>query len=316
MLSAVEAHATCLALVFADLVARTIRVQALAKGVGDHLTFRQSFVVNCFADAGATLTPLRLGGEPARLVAMLRSGMHASAAFMTIAFEAMVAWPVVLVTAAFVALRFAPAWWRQAGPALETTLRNSWGWVLLVVVLTLATLIAGRRLARLGSRHAGRPFRRVLVCWRRMSWWPLALSAPLSFVNVASRTALLPILALTLDRPPDVATLIVGSFTLIYGQLFLPTPAGAGAVELGFLGGAAGALGGGAAWLLLMWRLYSSGIGAALGVLFAVRMFGWPAVASVMRWGRGRTGSRVESRGSRAESDVTVSAATGQSPPA
>lgn len=278
ILTPLEAHSACLALVLADLVARTVRVQVLAKGVGDHLSLRQSFVVNCFADAGSTLTPLRLGGEPARLAAMLRSGMHASSAFMTIAFEAMVAWPVVFLVSAVVALRFAPAWWRQAAPALESTLRNSWGWVLLVVLLTLATFLASRQLARLGSRHAERPFRRILVCWRRMSWWPLALSAPLSFVNIASRTALLPVLALSLDHPPSLATLVVGSFTLIYGQLFLPTPAGAGAVELGFLGGAAGALGTEAPWLLVAWRVYSSGIGAALGIWFAVRMFGLPAV--------------------------------------
>lgn len=277
-LTPLEAHSICLGLVLADLVARAFRVQFLAQGVGDHLSWRQSFVVNCLADAGATLTPLRLGGEPARLAGMLRSGMHASAAFMTIAFEAMVAWPVVLLAGIVIALRFAPDWWRQAGPALQATLRDSWGWVLLVVALTLATFVASRQLARLGSRHAGRPFRRILVCWRRMSWGPLAVSAPLSLVNIATRTALLPVLALTLDQPPSLPTLIVGSFTLIYGQLFLPTPAGAGAVELGFLGGAAGALGGEAPWLLVAWRIYSSGIGAMLGLLFAVRMFGLPAV--------------------------------------
>ena len=76
----------------------------------------------------------------------------------------------------------------------------------------------------------------------------------------------------------SVPTLVVGSFVLIYGQMILPTPAGAGAVELGFLAGAAGDLGGGSHWLLLMWRLYSSGLGTAAGVAWAVHAFGWPAL--------------------------------------
>ena len=59
----------------------------------------------------------------------------------------------------------------------------------------------------------------------------------MSFVNLATRVAILPVLALTLPNPPALALLIVGSFALLYGQLILPTPAGAGAVELGFLGG-------------------------------------------------------------------------------
>lgn len=64
---------------------------------------------------------------------------------------------------------------------------------------------------------------------------------------------------LALPDPPPSAAAWFGSFLLVYGQLVLPTPAGVGVVELGFLGGAAGELGGGIG-LLLAWRWWTSGV--------------------------------------------------------
>jgi uncharacterized membrane protein YbhN (UPF0104 family) len=65
----------------------------------------------------------------------------------------------------------------------------------------------------------------------------------------------------------------------------LPTPSGAGAVELGFLGGAAGDLGAQDAWLLLAWRFYTNGIGVILGIVLASRIYGWPALRRLAgRW--------------------------------
>jgi hypothetical protein len=63
-LSTPVAHAICLLLVIADLVARTYRLQWLTVGVGSRLTFPRNLRINAFADAGSTLTPMR-GGEPA-----------------------------------------------------------------------------------------------------------------------------------------------------------------------------------------------------------------------------------------------------------
>jgi uncharacterized membrane protein YbhN (UPF0104 family) len=97
--------------------------------------------------------------------------------------------------------------------------------------------------------------------------------------------AILPVLALTLPNPPSLGPLAVGSFALLYSQLVLPTPSGAGAVELGFLGGAAGDLGGSEGWLLLLWRFYTNGIGVILGVALASRIYGWPALRRLAgRW--------------------------------
>ena len=73
--------------------------------------------------------------------------------------------------------------------------------------------------------------------------WPLLLGIPLSLFNVVARTLMLPLLAMTLPTHPSLGVMAVGSFVLLYSQLVLPTPAGAGAVDLGFLAGMAGNLG-------------------------------------------------------------------------
>ncbi len=280
-LTLLQAHATCLGLVALDLGARTLRLRLLLGGVGSPLGWRDSFRVNVFAEAGATLTPMRLGGEPARLAGMLAARVPATAAFVAIAYEVLTAWPVLLAIAITVAIRHAPAWWATAAPVLAANVREAWPWALGVVGASFGAWLAARRLAHVLPRRVSRPLRRVSVYWRRMPRGPLLASIPLSAVNVLSRVAILPVLASTVPNPPPFGVLLVGSFALVYSQLVLPTPAGAGVVEFGFLGGAAGDLGRGAG-LLLAWRFYSSGIGTALGVGLALRHYGFPVLRDLL----------------------------------
>jgi uncharacterized membrane protein YbhN (UPF0104 family) len=79
--------------------------------------------------------------------------------------------------------------------------------------------------------------------------------------------------------------MLLGSFALLYSQLVLPTPSGAGAVELGFLGGAAGDMGEHQGWLLLAWRFYTNGIGVVIGIWLAAQIYGWPALRKLVRQG-------------------------------
>jgi uncharacterized membrane protein YbhN (UPF0104 family) len=133
-------------------------------------------------------------------------------------------------------------------------------------------------------RSLRRPIRRVLVYWRRMPRWAVLASVPCTMVNVVARVAILPILLLTLPNHPPLGSVAFGSFALLYSQMILPTPSGAGAVDLGFLGGAAGDLGDSRAALLLAWRLYTTGIGVLLGLALALRIYGWQALrARVIR---------------------------------
>jgi uncharacterized membrane protein YbhN (UPF0104 family) len=281
-----QAHLVCLGLVAADLLARAWRIQWIVRGLGHRISLWDSFVLNAFGDAACALTPLRIGGEPARLAGMLRSRVPAPAAFVAISLEVLAAWPVIIVAAGWLAWRYAPEWWDEAGPRLSAAAATTWPWVLVVVLLSLlAWRSAKRKVASPAARQLRRPVRRAMVYWRRMPRWPLLASIPMSLINLSTRVAILPVLALTLPDPPPMGPLAVGSFALLYSQLVLPTPSGAGAVELGFLGGAAGDLGAGEGWLLLAWRVYTNGIGVLLGVVLAARVYGWPAMRQLAgRW--------------------------------
>ncbi len=283
-MTVIQANLVCVALVAVDLVARAWRIQWIVQGLGHRITFRESFVLNAFGDAACALTPLRIGGEPARLAGMLRSRVPATAAFVAISLEVLAAWPVIVVGAGWLIWRHAPAWWTLAGPRLGAAAHTAWPWVLAVVVASVMAWNAARRVTS-PFKHLGRPIRRALVYWRRMPRWPLVASIPMTFLNLAARVAILPVLALTLPNPPELGPLAVGSFALLYSQMILPTPSGAGAVELGFLGGAAGDLGEGDGRLLFAWRMYTNGIGVILGVALAARIYGWTALRQLAgRW--------------------------------
>jgi uncharacterized membrane protein YbhN (UPF0104 family) len=279
----IEAHLVCLGLVGADLLARAWRIQWIVRGLGHRMTVKDALVLNAFGDAACALTPLRIGGEPARLAGMLRSGVPATAAFVGISFEVLAAWPVIIVAAGWLIWQYAPAWWVSAGPGLTAAAAGAWPWIVLVLVLSILAWGYARRVSSPVTRQLERPVRRILVYWRRMPRWPLVASMPLSLVNLATRVAILPVLALTLTSPPPLGPTILGSFALLYSQLILPTPSGAGPVDLGFLGGAAGDLGVGQGWLLLAWRFYTSGIGVLLGVVLAGGVYGWPALRKLVR---------------------------------
>jgi uncharacterized membrane protein YbhN (UPF0104 family) len=290
-MTAIQAHLICLGLVALDLLVRAWRIQWIVVGLGHSMSVKDAFVLNAFGDAACALTPLRIGGEPARLAGMLRSRVPPPAAFVAISLEVLAGWPVLIVFGGWLAWRYAPDWWSSAGPHLVAAAERAWPWVAFVAVVSLVLWIYARRVTSPVARQLRRPIRRALVYWRRMPTWPLVASLPLSFLNVASRVAILPVLALTLDEPPGLGLIIVGSFALLYSQLILPTPSGAGAVELGFLGGAAGDLGGNEGWLLLAWRFYTNGIGVLLGVWLAAHIYGWPALRSLVRRSAETTGA-------------------------
>ena len=278
MLSPVAAHAICIGLVAADYVARAWRIKLLAQGVRYRLTFFDAMAVNTIGDAACSVSPLRIAGEPARLAVMLNSGVPATASFVAITYEVLAAWPVILLAAGVLLWRHAAEWWVAVGPELGQAAQDAWPWVVAITLLTLMVWLWVRRHLPAASHHIRRPIRRILVHWRQMPWSILVLTAPLTFINLATRVAVLPVLASTLPDPPALGSLLVGSFALLYSQLVLPTPSGLGAIELGFMGGAAGNLGTAETGLLLSWRLYTTGVGVLLGIVTGLHRFGWKAM--------------------------------------
>jgi uncharacterized membrane protein YbhN (UPF0104 family) len=275
--SVVEAHLICLLLVAIDMLARVWRIQWIMAGLKLDLTLKDAFVLNIFGDAANSLTPLRIGGEPARLAGMLRTRIPITAAVLGITLEAIVSRLMLAAAVVWLGWQFAPAWWVSVGPQLWASANAAWPWIVLLLLAGALFWWYTQRVVSPMTRRMRRSMTRIRVYWRRMPRWPLLVGMLLSLVSIAARVALLPVLALSLVDPPPISLLIFGSFTLLYSQMVLPTPAGAGVVELGFMAGAAGELGGNGS-LLLAWRFYSTGLGVLLGVYLAAKIYGWPAL--------------------------------------
>ena len=275
------AVALCFLLVAVDLAVRALRIHLFLIGAGHPLPYREVFILNVFGDAAAVVTPLRIGGEPARLGGMVVGGVPAANAIPLLAVE-VVSYSVVVGGAALLAaLRYAPGWWRGVGPGILRSVSWALPWVGGVALASVLVWWLVRR-----RRHAlGKPPRRR-IDWRSVRGalgWPLAVSVPLTLVSVACRVAVLPVLAQTLPAPPALQVLALSSFGLIYGQLFVPTPGGAGVVELAFSSGAAGNLGGSLGTVFLVWRACTTGLPVLLGFGLAIPHYGLPAVRLALR---------------------------------
>ena len=278
-----EAHLICCALVVIDLVTRAVRFQWLLAGLRVPVSFRNAFVMTTVADAAAAVTPNRIGAEPARLAAAAFADVPVTAAFVAIVFELMVTAPVTAAAAGWLALIYAPRWWHNARPMLAETAHRTWPIVLVLVVAGFVGWFFLRRAMPKTSHTVQRNTRRAWAYARRMPAWPLLASVPLTLLGLAARVAILPVLALTLPFPPPMGPLTFGSFALLYAQILVPTPSGAGVIDLGFVGGAIGDLGEHHRKLLLIWRAYTTAAVVAIGVIVAVRVYGAAAVLALAR---------------------------------
>lgn len=281
-LTVLEAHLVCLLLVVADLIARSYRLRWYLHGFGRNLSVNDALHATAWGDAAAGLTPLRFGGEAAKFAGLVRGGIPAALSVMTLALEAIITYPLVALVGAWLAWSFAPTWWSQVEPMLTDALAAAWPWVIGVVLVTILAVYIGVRWRRALKDEIDRPRQSLRALFGATPVAPLLLGAIVSLFNVLARTAVLPLLALTLPTHPPLGILLLGSFALLYSQLILPTPAGVGAVDLGFLAGVAGNLGPSAPGLLLAWRVYTVGIGGAVGIVLAIRALGWPAIRALV----------------------------------
>jgi uncharacterized membrane protein YbhN (UPF0104 family) len=270
----------CAALMAADLLARAWRLRFFLRGAGFRLRVRDLCVTILFSDAAAAVTPMRLGGEPARWLGLRTGGVAAGAGVAVLAVEMVSYLSIVAVSGAVAAWLLGAGWWADVGPRLAARAEDGLP-ALIAVVITSAGVWGWVR-----RRRARRPATAPAPTWaalRGALGWPLAVAVPLTLVSIACRLAILPILAQTLPDPPAPGVLVMGSLALIYGQLFFPTPGGAGAVELLASAGTAGELGGTAGPVFLAWRAVTTGIPVVLGFALALRRYGGAAVRNALR---------------------------------
>ena len=271
----------CVALMAADLFVRGVRLRCYLRGAGVRVTLPSLCVAILFSDASAAVTPMRLGGEPARWLGLRTAGVPAGVGVAVLAVEMVSYLSIVAVSGAAAAWLLGAEWWASVGPRLAARAGDALPWAVAVAAASAAVWMWVRR------RRAGRPATTgrapALAALRGTLGWPLLAAVPLTLASIGARLAVLPILAQTLPDPPAPGVLILGSFALVYGQLFFPTPGGAGAVELLASAGTAGELGGSAGPVFLAWRGITTGIPVVFGFGLAVWWYGSVAVRSALR---------------------------------
>lgn len=283
------ANVVCVILAVIDATMRAWRLQWLLSGVGTRLGYRDAVTANSVGEALGAVTPLRFGGTPAQLATLTRMNVPVARGIAVAGVEAVVYYPMIVAVAIVIASSYGGEWWRLAGPRLLVHLRDAGPWVAAVLVASvLAWWIFRGRIART-EQILREEIRRALSDVRRMPRWPVIANLPADLALIGSRVAILPVLASTVAHGPPLGVTIFASFVLLYGQLVLPTPSGVGAVELGFLSGAAGQLGPEAATLLLLWRFYTTGTGIVLAIVLGLPRYG---VMPAVRRFRKRTVSR------------------------
>ena len=264
------AHSLCIACLLVDGAARAWRLRVLVGALGGTVGFLDALWANLVEDAAAALTPMRLAGLPARAVVLRRAGVGTGITLLASVAESALMYPVVLATGTALALAFAPDWWRGVAPQVARTSVDAGRWLALALALGVVAWIAVRRhlprvhrSARLTLADAWREMRRAGAA-------ALGVNVALTLASIAARLAILPILTRTVVPSPALGAVTFSSFVLLYGQLLLPMPSGAGAVEIGFLAGGAGVAGTAASRLLLPWRLYTALIAVGAGLLVVV----------------------------------------------
>lgn len=278
-MSLLLACVVCVALVAVDVLARGVRLRFLLRGAGHRLRLGMLCESILFGDAAAATTPMRLGGEPARWLGLRGGGVPAGVAAAVLALEMVTYLSIVFLSGALAAWTLGGAWWAGVGPRMASRAQDVLPWAAAVVAASAAVWLWARRRPRVRAVSAPPQLSAV----RGALGWPLAAAVPLTLVSIAARLGMLPVLAQTLPAPPPVSVLVLGSFALVYGQLFFPTPGGAGAVELLAAAGTAGELGGSGGAVFLAWRAVTTGIPVVLGYGLALRRYGGGAVRNVLR---------------------------------
>jgi uncharacterized membrane protein YbhN (UPF0104 family) len=262
----VGAHAAALGLLLADILVRAVRIRLL---LGHHpLPLRQSIAVNALGDAASAVTPARLGGEPARLVALSRYGAPLGPGVVALGVERLVDLSLAaLVGTAVVLFLGGRGFGDLDAIAQRLTTGRALPWLVGVAVAVAVSAILAVRLRHRLPVAVGRSLRDASAAARALPGGRLAGAVALTVVSMAARVAILPVLLVGTGALGPVLPAAVGSFALLYAQLILPIPAGAGGVELGFIAGVSPLLGPAeTAALLVTWRTYTLILPAGLGL--------------------------------------------------
>ena len=281
-------HILSILLLALDCATRAWRIQLATWAAGGTLSFQDALRLNLYGEAAATVTPNRLGGEPARFLGMTWSGSRPVTALVALGVEVAAEWPVFGIVAVALAAYYVPDWSDAAERFLSHNLARDLLAIELVALVVLVIIWALQRLVRPGAiRHrVRRQWRVALAHVRRAPWWVLFAGALLTVVSLASRALILPALLWGHPDAPPFGVMFFGSLALLHAPLVVPLPSGGGGVEVAFLSGFAGYFGPGhQVPMLLMWRFYTTILLTILGIYLLVRTHGAKAAKELFTVG-------------------------------
>jgi len=280
-------HLIALALLALDCVVRAWRIQLAVWTTGGRLGFTDALILNLYGEAASTLTPNRLGGEPARFLGLAEAKVRPVTGLVAIGVEVAAEWPVFMLVGAALLVYYVPDWQTEARHWLHRHRAGELVAIEFVALLVLLVIYLLQRLVRAGTiPHRVR--RQWRVAWahvRRAPWWLLLAGALLTVVSVAARALILPALAYGTRDAPGVATMFFGALTLLHAPLFVPLPSGGGGVEVAFLSGFAGDFGSHQVTMLLLWRFYTAILLTVLGGYMLIRNVGYRAATQLLKVG-------------------------------
>ena len=282
-------HILAILLLAIDCVARAIRIQLATWAAGGRVSFPDALRLNLYGEAASSLTPNRLGGEPARFLGMTWAGLRPATALVALGVEVAAEWPVFGVVAVALAAYYVPDWSEAADRFLTHSLARDLLGIELIALVVLLIIWGLQRLVRPGAiRHrVRRQWRVALAHVRRAPWWVLFAGALLTVVSLAARALILPALVWGHHaNVPPFGVMFFGSLALLHAPLVVPLPSGGGGIEVAFLSGLAGDFGPGhQVTMLLMWRFYTTILLTILGIYLLVRTHGVKAAKELFTVG-------------------------------
>src|SRR5256885_365718 len=156
-----------------DCVARAIRIQLATWAAGGRVSFQDALRLNLYGEAASSLTPNRLGGEPARFLGMTWSGLRPVTALVALGVEVAAEWPVFGVVAVALAAYYVPDWSEAADRFLTHSLARDLLGIELIALVVLLVIWGLQRLVRPGALRprVRRQWRVALPHVRRAPWW-------------------------------------------------------------------------------------------------------------------------------------------------
>jgi uncharacterized protein (TIRG00374 family) len=266
-----------------EVGSRALKLTWSAKAVGTRLPIATSLRTSLGGDFAASITPGRIGAEPARFLILAQAGIAAADAMVVLYLELFLEMISLAVVVVIIAVIF-----DASGRAFMAMTGVVGGYAVFVLGLgALGVILARRNVGQepppwarrirlhgkrweIVQRWFGR-VRTTVDAFKEMhlGWATLALLA--SIAHIAVRFTILPALIFSMSPGAiPLAPLVIWPLGIIYGAGIVPAPGGGGAVELTFRAALGPVIPPDLfAPALLWWRFYTFYIYIAIGGLVA-----------------------------------------------